>query len=253
MRPTSNVSLTRALQGLRISLPALFQNRQLPIAISSKALGIGQRLKNARQFSTTRAVLGTWLEPKKDRNKKMAKGRPRVRTGGSTKGTTVVWGDWGLRLVDHHRRISAKLLKTAADTINTRLRGERFRLYKRKCANVGVFTSGNEVRMGKGKGSFDHWATRMSVNQILFELKGRVHEQVVRDAFRLAGNKLPGQWEFVKKGEPPVVGLVKLDGITLEDLRRPRRATAPAAAAPEPSAPSPVTEEATVSTTAGSP
>lgn len=48
------------------------------------------------------------------------------------------------------------------------------------------------MRMGKGKGSFDHWATRMAVSQILFELKGRLHEQVVRDAFRLAGNKLPG-------------------------------------------------------------
>lgn len=47
--------------------------------------------------------------------------------------------------------------------------------------------------MGKGKGSFDHWATRMAVSQVLFEVKGRIHEQIVRDAFRLAGNKLPGK------------------------------------------------------------
>ncbi len=46
--------------------------------------------------------------------------------------------------------------------------------------------------MGKGKGSFDYWATRVAVNQIIFELRGNVHEQVVRDAFRLAGNKMPG-------------------------------------------------------------
>lgn len=49
------------------------------------------------------------------------------------------------------------------------------------------------MRMGKGKGNFDHWATRMAVSQILFEIRGRLHEQVVRDAFRLAGNKLPGK------------------------------------------------------------
>lgn len=79
------------------------------------------------------------------------------------------------------------------------------------------------MRMGKGKGSFDHWATRMAVSQILFEVRGKVHEAVVRDAFRLAGNKLPGQWEFAQKGDPPVVGITKLDGITLEELRRPRR------------------------------
>lgn len=47
--------------------------------------------------------------------------------------------------------------------------------------------------MGKGKGSFDHWATRVAVNQVLFEIKGNLHDQVVRDAFRLAGNKLPGE------------------------------------------------------------
>lgn len=157
-------------------------------------------------------MLGNWLEPNLNRKKKMAKGRPRVATGGSTKGTTVIWGDYGLRMTDHHRRVSAKQLKMAEDTIKNRLRGEKYRLYKRKCCNVGVYVSGNDVwiyiassitedfmltldqmRMGKGKGSFDHWATRISVSQILFEIRGRIHEQVVRDAFRLAGNKLPGK------------------------------------------------------------
>ena len=96
--------------------------------------------------------------------------------------------------------------------------------------------------MGKGKGSFDHWASRIAVSKVIFELKGDIHEQVARDAFRLAGNKMPGlfssyplpkislmanvsigMYEFVKKGDPPVVGITKLDGITLEELKRPRR------------------------------
>lgn len=93
---------------------------------------------------------------------------------------------------DHDRRISAAQLKIGEDTIRKRLRGMKFRLYMRVSANIGVYTSGNESRMGKGKGSFDHWASRVAVSKILFELKGDVHEQVVRDAFRLAGNKLPG-------------------------------------------------------------
>jgi ribosomal protein L16/L10AE len=49
------------------------------------------------------------------------------------------------------------------------------------------------MRMGKGKGSFDHWAARVAVNQVVFELRGAIHEQIARDAFRLAGNKLPGK------------------------------------------------------------
>jgi len=116
-----------------------------------------------------------------------------MRTGGSVKGTTVVWGDYGLRMKDHDRRVSAAQLKIGEETIRKRLRGMKFRLYTRVCANVGVYTSGNEQRMGKGKGSFDYWASRIAVSRIIFELKGEVHEQVVKDAFRLAGNKMPGK------------------------------------------------------------
>jgi len=53
--------------------------------------------------------------------------------------------------------------------------------------------------MGKGKGKFDYWAARIPVNRVVFELKGDIHEKVVKEAFRLAGHKLPGLWETVKK------------------------------------------------------
>ncbi|KAL8953901.1 MAG: hypothetical protein Q9222_000275 [Ikaeria aurantiellina] len=193
-----------------------------------------------RAFSTT-SYLSNWLAPKRGHNQKNRKGRPRVRTGGSTKGTTVVWGDYGLRMRDHDRRIAAKQLQIAADAIRMRLRGQRYRLYTRVCANIGVYTSGNEVRMGKGKGSFDYWAARVAVSRILFELKGDLHEQIVRDAFRLAGNKLPGEpprrlssqqmsinvdiglYEFVKRGDPPVMGITKVEvGMSFEEMQRPR-------------------------------
>ncbi|KAF2498057.1 ribosomal protein L16 [Lophium mytilinum] len=177
-----------------------------------------------RAFSTTPTRFN-WLMPKGGENKKSRKGRCRVPTGGSTRGTTVVWGDYGLRMRDHDRRISAHQLKIAEETIRKRLRGMKFRLYMRIAANIGVYTSGNESRMGKGKGSFDHWASRVAVSKILFEIQGDLHEQVVKDAFRLAGNKLPGLYEFVKKGDPPVMGITKvgINGITEADLRRPRR------------------------------
>lgn len=77
--------------------------------------------------------------------------------------------------------------------------------------------------MGKGKGSFDYWAARVAVSQIIFEISGELHEQVVRDAMRLAGNKLPGLYEFVRKGDPPVMGLTKMEvGVTMADMKRPR-------------------------------
>lgn len=106
-----------------------------------------------------------------------------------------------------------------------------YKLYTRVSANIGVYTKGNEVRMGKGKGKFDYWAARVPVSRIVFELSGTAHEKVVREAFRLAGNKMPGQWEFVKKGELPVVGVTKLapeKGVTFESLKSARRQIEPA-------------------------
>jgi len=140
------------------------------------------------------------------------------------RGTTVVWGDYGLRMRDHDRRVSALQLKIGEETIRRRLRGTNYKLYTRVSANIGVYTKGNEVRMGKGKGKFDYWASRIPVSRIVFEVKGDLHEKIAREAFRLAGHKLPGMWEFVKKGDPPLVGLTKLEnGVTLESLKLARR------------------------------
>ncbi|KAI5370509.1 putative ribosomal protein L16 [Septoria linicola] len=182
-----------------------------------------QAQTQTRAFSSTPHTLN-WLMPKAGESSKSRKGRPKCPTGGSTKGTTLVWGSYGIRLKDTDRRISAAQLKIADETIKKRLRGLKYRLYHRVSANIGVYTSGNDQRMGKGKGSFDFWAARVPVSRILFELEGTIHEQVVRDAFRLAGNKLPGQYEFVRKGDPPVMGITKLgEGVTADMLRRPRR------------------------------
>jgi hypothetical protein len=147
MAPSSTSALANALQSLRMSGTSSLRQARLPIQASSALLNSAWRAPTARAFSTTSPALGNWLEPNIDRKKKMAKGRPRVPTGGSTKGTTVVWGDYGLRMVDHHRRISAKHLKMAEDTIKTRLRGQKYRLYKRKCCNIGVYVSGNDVSL----------------------------------------------------------------------------------------------------------
>jgi len=98
-----------------------------------------------RSFSSTPVTSGNWLLPTAPEKKRSRKGRPRVPTGGSSRGTTIVWGDFGLRMCDHHRRVSALQLKNGEEAIKVRLRGMRYRLYKRVCASIGVYSSGNEV------------------------------------------------------------------------------------------------------------
>lgn len=151
MKQTASSALLSAFRGLTIS-PA--NSLRTPLAATITARPSVPRTSaiapHARLFSATAAQAGSWLEPNINRKKKMMKGRPRVATGGSTKGTTVVWGDYGLRMWDHHRRISAKQLKLAEDTIKQRLRGQKYRLYKRVACNVGVYVSGNEVSRRRG-------------------------------------------------------------------------------------------------------
>lgn len=148
MRTARTWPLLSAFQGLNLCTSATLQSSRTSAQQHAKTLDFARRLQNGRQFSTTSSFLKSWLEVNaRVPRKKTHKGRVHLATGGSTKGTTVVWGDWGLRMADYHRRISAKQLKTAEETIKLRLRGQAFRLYTRKCCNVGVYTSGNEVRL----------------------------------------------------------------------------------------------------------
>ncbi len=55
-----------------------------------------------------------------------------------------------------------------------------------------------EVRMGKGKGGVEFWAARVAPGRIMFEVDG-VPEDVAREAFRLAGAKLPIKTRFVQR------------------------------------------------------
>lgn len=153
----------------------------------------------AERFFATSQTRQNWLIPRRKMTHKDTKGKPRMPTGGSVRGTTVMWGDYGLRMRDHDRRISAAQLKNGEDVIRRRLKGMNYRLYMRIHPSTAVYEKGNESRMGTGKGSFDHWAARVAVSRVIFELTADVHEQVIRDAFRLAANKMPGMWTFCSR------------------------------------------------------
>jgi len=134
-----------AAQFERLSIAAT-PVRPLCIALAPlKSLPNNGTSTSRRPFSNTTARAGNWLLPTMPEKKRSRKGRPRVPTGGSSRGTTIVWGDYGLRMSDHHRRVSASQLKIGEEAIKVRLKGMRYRLYKRVCASIGVYSSGNEV------------------------------------------------------------------------------------------------------------
>lgn len=140
---------------------------------------------------------------------KKHKGRVPVRIGGSIKGSTVKFGTFGMRLRTEGCRITALQMKEADNAIMRYVRKlENGKLFRRLTTNIAVCVKGNETRMGKGKGAFDHWMCRVPTGKVIFEMSGdNLHERVAREAFRKAGTKLPGCYEFVTQNSLARCGL----------------------------------------------
>lgn len=74
--------------------------------------------------STTRifARFRNQLAPKSVKHIRRHKGRIPIPTGGSTKGTTLAYGEWGIRIKGNGARLTAKQLMTAEDVIKKKLK-----------------------------------------------------------------------------------------------------------------------------------
>jgi len=55
-----------------------------------------------------------------------------------------------------------------------------------------------ETRMGKGKGAPEEWVCVVRPGLVLYEIEG-VDESTAREAFRLAGHKLPVKTKFLSR------------------------------------------------------
>ncbi|KAJ1733671.1 39S ribosomal protein L16, mitochondrial [Coemansia biformis] len=142
------------------------------------------------------------LQPRRRKYKKAQKGRVPVRTGGSTKGNYMAFGDYGLR-VKEGLRMPAKTVSAIHTLLKTKLKTiKELRIWLRVFPDIPVTTKGTEVRMGKGKGAFDYWACRVPKDKIIFELSGAgLNTELAKDAMRQAGFKLGVPTEFVIANE----------------------------------------------------
>ncbi|KAG4305981.1 hypothetical protein PORY_000891 [Pneumocystis oryctolagi] len=147
--------------------------------------------------------------PRRTKYKKAHKGRIPVPIGMSTKGSTVVYGEFGMRLKEHGVQFTAKQLQTAEMVIKRAIKSTKgATVYTRIATNIAVCVKGNETRMGKGKGSFHHWAARVPIGRVVFEVGGgNISSKVAIEALRRAKYKLPGRWEIIKRGMPARIGL----------------------------------------------
>ncbi|KAJ6609703.1 ribosomal protein L10e/L16 [Mycena sp. CBHHK59/15] len=148
------------------------------------------------------------LAPRQVKHIKRHKGRVPIPIGGSTKGTTLAYGDWGVRIKGNGARLTAKQLETAEEVIKKKLKIIKgVKVYLRVFPDIPVCIKGNETRMGKGKGTFEFWATRVPIGRVIIEIGGTpIREELAREALRLASSKLPTKMEFIRKSTPPRLG-----------------------------------------------
>lgn len=118
--------------------------------------------------------------------------------GIATAGISVEFGDYGLKALGRGW-LTAHQLEAArrAITHNTKRTGK---LWIRIFPDKPYTKKGQGVGMGGGKGDPQGHVVVVKPGKILFELAG-VSEEVARQAFRLAGNKLPFKTTFVAREE----------------------------------------------------
>lgn len=131
------------------------------------------------------------LMPKKVKHRKWRKGRTR---GIDTRGTEVSFGAFGLQSLDT-KWITARQLEAARRAILRYLK-KGGKLWIRIFPYKPVTKKGAETPMGGGKGSVDHYVFPIRPGRVIFELDG-IKEEVAREAFRKAADKLPVRTKFI--------------------------------------------------------
>jgi len=133
------------------------------------------------------------MQPKRTKYRKMFKGN---LSGMAARGSSVAFGDYGLKAMDRTRMTAREI--EAARRAMTRYVKRGGQIWIRVFPDVPVTQKPLEVRMGSGKGNVEYWVAKVTPGKVLFEIEG-VAEATAREAFRLAAAKLSVTTAFVKR------------------------------------------------------
>ena len=133
------------------------------------------------------------LEPKKVKFRRVHRGN---RRGMSMRGNFVTFGSYGLKAIEPGW-VTARQIESSRIVISRIVR-KIGKMWIRIFPDKPVTARPAETRMGKGKGSLDHWVALVKPGRILFEIDGVSKEEAVQ-AFRDAGHKLPMKTKLVER------------------------------------------------------
>jgi len=137
------------------------------------------------------------LMPKRVMPGRLKQMRGRMK-GKETRGVELNFGDYGLQALEPGW-VTARQIEAARRTL-VRYMKRRGKVWIRIFPDKPVTQKPAETRMGKGKGSVDHWVAVVKPGRIMFELSG-LPEDAAREAMRLASHKFSIRTRFTERGE----------------------------------------------------
>ncbi len=135
------------------------------------------------------------LLPKKVKHRKWHKGRRRFE-GVESRGTDLNFGGFGIKAKER-AWITSRQIEAARRTM-TRYVQKSGKIWIRIFPDKPITKKGQEVPMGGGKGSVDHYVAVVKPGRILFEMDG-VAENIAQEAMKRASHKLPLKTVFIKR------------------------------------------------------
>ena len=136
------------------------------------------------------------LQPKRAKHRKMF--RIRHDKTKASRNNTVSFGEYGLKSTSS-AWISARQIEAARIAI-TRHMGREGKAIIKIFPHMSKTSKPIGVRMGSGKGSPEEWFAVVKEGTVMFEVLGNT-EDVMKEALRLGGHKLPVTWKILKREE----------------------------------------------------
>jgi large subunit ribosomal protein L16 len=135
------------------------------------------------------------LQPKRRKYAKDFRGR---RKGVAMRGTSLAFGEFGLKALETAWVKSSQIEAVRRTIVHNLKKGGR--VWTRIFPDKPVTARPAGKRMGGGKGEVAGYVAVIKPGRVLFEVAG-ADEEIVRSAFEKAAAKLPIKTKFVRKEE----------------------------------------------------
>lgn len=133
------------------------------------------------------------LMPKRVKYRKSQRGR---RAGKAYRGSSVAFGDFGLKAMEP-AWITSRQIEACRVALTRKMKRDG-KVWIRIFPDKPVSKKPLETRMGKGKGAPEFWVAVIKPGRVMFEVAG-ISRELASEALKLCSHKLPVKTKVVSR------------------------------------------------------